>query len=266
MTVGILLPIHIVAAGLALGAGFVALSAAKGATLHRKSGMLFVVAIATMCFSAVVITAMKGQTVNLIVGLMTAYLVITALTTVKPSASPRGLDIGLMLVALIVGLTTLTFGVEAAASASGEKYGYPPFALFVIATVGLLGSAGDFRIIRSGALRGAPRLARHLWRMCLALWTTTVSFFLNRSRVTTIFPEAFLSIWVRALPVLLVVDAPVASRPDSYNNGRISQSGSLISALYSAGGMDRLECLQYTMKRSLPSLQSTRWTSSLKAS
>lgn len=41
--------------------------------------------------------------------------------------------------------------------------------------------------------------------MCLALWTTTVSFFLNRSRVATIFPEAFLSLWVRALPVLLVL-------------------------------------------------------------
>jgi uncharacterized membrane protein len=58
------------------GASVVALSAAKGATLHRKSGMLFVVAIATMCFSAVVIAAVKGQTVNLIVGLMSAYLVI----------------------------------------------------------------------------------------------------------------------------------------------------------------------------------------------
>lgn len=56
----ILLPIHIVAAGLTLGAGFVALSAAKGATLHRKSGMLFVVAIATMCFSAVMIAAVKS--------------------------------------------------------------------------------------------------------------------------------------------------------------------------------------------------------------
>ena len=41
--------------------------------------------------------------------------------------------------------------------------------------------------------------------MCLALWTTTVSFFLNRSRVATIFPEAFLSLWARAFPVLLVL-------------------------------------------------------------
>jgi uncharacterized membrane protein len=227
MTMRILLPIHIVAAGLALGTGFVALFAAKGATLHRKSGMLFVVAMTTMCSSAVVIAAVKGQTVNLIVALMTAYLVITGLTTVKPSAaSPRRLAIGLMVVALVLGLTTLTFGVEAADSASGELYGYPPFPLFMIATAGLLGSAGDFRVMRSGALRGAPRLVRHLWRMCLALWMTTVSFFLNRSRVATIFPEAFLSVWVRALPVLLVLLAMlywlwrvrVSRRPTLYSH------------------------------------------------
>lgn len=34
------LPIHILAGVLALGFGYVALYAAKGATLHRKSGML----------------------------------------------------------------------------------------------------------------------------------------------------------------------------------------------------------------------------------
>jgi hypothetical protein len=58
--------------GLALVFGHVALYAAKGATLNRKSGMLFV---------------------------------ITALTTVrKPAAGSRWLDPGLMLVAFAVGI------------------------------------------------------------------------------------------------------------------------------------------------------------------
>ena len=46
-----LLPLHILAGGLALLFGYVALYAAKGATLHRKSGMLFVFAMVTLSLS-----------------------------------------------------------------------------------------------------------------------------------------------------------------------------------------------------------------------
>ena len=41
--------IHILAGALGLAFGYVALYSAKGATLHRKSGMLFVYAMVTMC-------------------------------------------------------------------------------------------------------------------------------------------------------------------------------------------------------------------------
>ena len=37
-------------------------------------------------------------------------------------------------------------------------------------------------MIRAGGLRGAPRLTRHLWRMCLALFIATASFFLGTGR------------------------------------------------------------------------------------
>ena len=45
-------------------------------------------------------------------------------------------------------------------------------------------------MIRSGR-RGAPRLARHVWRMCMALFIATVSFFSIRARVAAIFPASF---------------------------------------------------------------------------
>jgi hypothetical protein len=121
----LLLPVHIVAAGLGIIAGAVALSAAKGAWLHRKSGMLFVFAITVMCGSATILAAMAGQTVNVIAGLMTAYLAITALTTVRPpSARSRSLNAGLMMLALGLGLATFTFGIEALVSAKGKKFGW----------------------------------------------------------------------------------------------------------------------------------------------
>ena len=58
---GLLLPIHIVAGGLGIVFGFVALYAAKGAWLHRKSGMLFVYAMVTMCFLGALMAATRGQ-------------------------------------------------------------------------------------------------------------------------------------------------------------------------------------------------------------
>ena len=50
----VLLPIHIVAAGLGLVSGAIALSAAKGGRWHRSSGRLFAYAIFAMCGTAVV--------------------------------------------------------------------------------------------------------------------------------------------------------------------------------------------------------------------
>lgn len=47
-------------------------------------------------------------------------------------------------------------------------------------TVMLLAASGDLRAIRAGGLRGARRLARHLWRMCFGLFVATGSFFLGQ--------------------------------------------------------------------------------------
>jgi uncharacterized membrane protein len=195
-----LLPLHIVAGVLALVFGYVALFSAKGATLHRKSGMLFVYAMVTMALLGATIAAVRGVApgANVPAGLLTAYLVITALTTVRPpSRGSRWLDRGLMLVALTVGLTCFTFGFEALAS--GGKRSGMAFPFFMFGAVGLLSSVGDFRQIGSGGLRGASRLARHLWRMGFALFIAAGSFFLGPGRI----PEALRVRALLAVPVLL---------------------------------------------------------------
>jgi hypothetical protein len=78
---------------------------------------------------------------------------------------------------------------------------------FVLATVLTLSAAGDLRIMRSGAPRGGPRLARHLWRMCFALFIAAGSFFSIRERVAKVLPEPFTTGPMRALPILLVFGA-----------------------------------------------------------
>lgn len=207
-SVPLLLPIHIAAAALGLVSGAVALAVAKGGPLHRRSGIVFTYAIVAMCATATVAAVVKGQAVNVMAALMTIYLVLTGLMTVRPRvAGSRRRDVGLMLMALALGLATIAGGLVAIASPSGKVFGYPPLPFFLFGVLGLSGGAGDFRMIRSGALRGAPRLARHLWRMCMALFITAASFFSIRARVVAIFPEPFASPVARALPVFLVLGA-----------------------------------------------------------
>ena len=76
-----------------------------------------------------------------------------------------------------------------------------------LAAVLLLAAAGDVRILRSGMPRGGPRLARHLWRMCFALFIAAGSFFSIRERVAKILPEPFTTGQMRALPILLLFGA-----------------------------------------------------------
>jgi len=79
--------------------------------------------------------------------------------------------------------------------------------LFFLAAIMTLAAIGDVRILRSGLPRGRQRLARHLWRMCFALFIAAGSFFSIRERVATILPEPFTTGPMRALPILLVFTA-----------------------------------------------------------
>jgi len=76
-----------------------------------------------------------------------------------------------------------------------------------LAVITALAAAGDLRTIRQGMLRGGPRLARHLWRMCFALFIAAGSFFSIRARVAKVLPAPFTTPMMRALPVLLVFAA-----------------------------------------------------------
>jgi uncharacterized membrane protein len=204
-----LLPIHIVAGGLAMILGAVALLARKGAIVHRKSGLLFVAAMVTMGFSGSALALQKSATdPNVTGGFLSAYFVLTALTTVRPASAWTRRVNGIALVAAVaVALVCFARGVEALGMPRGWLNGVPFFMFFFLGTVLTLAAVGDVRAMRSGGLRGGPRLARHLWRMCFALFIAAGSFFSIRARVATILPEPFTTPLMRALPIVLVFAA-----------------------------------------------------------
>lgn len=180
----IILLVHIVGGTLGLVSGFVALFAVKGAGLHRSSGTLFVYAMLALGVSGAVLGLAKDEPGNVVAGLLTAYMVVTALTTVRPpSRGARRLEIGAMLVGLVVGLLTLMEGVTLLGTAETQLDRVRgPMSVF-LGTFTLLCVVSDLRTLRSGGLRGAARLSRHLQRMCFALFIASGSFFLGQAQV-----------------------------------------------------------------------------------
>ena len=204
-----LLPVHIVAGGVAIVSGALALAVSKGSALHRRAGLLFVFAMVTMGISGSILALRHSLTnANVLGGFTSCYFVITALTTVRPAAGwTAWLNPAALLLAMALSLIEIGLGFKAFGNPGGTLNGVPFFMLFFLATVTGLAAGGDFRMMRSGALRGVARLRRHLWRMCFALFIAAGSFFSIRARVAKVLPWPFTTGPMRALPILLVFAA-----------------------------------------------------------
>ena len=204
-----LLSIHVVAAGLAIVLGFTALCVHKGGTAHRRSGLLFVYAMILMGTSASIVAFRKSPSdPNVIAGIAPLYFVVTALTTVRPvSSSTRRINVAALGVPVSLVLYSASLGVIALNSPTRGANGVPSVMHFFLAALMGMAAVGDVRFMRNGMPRGGPRLARHLWRMCFALFIAAGSFFAIRERVAKILPEPFTIGPMRALPILLLFGA-----------------------------------------------------------
>lgn len=193
--------LHILGGLIALIAGAVAMCASKGSAVHRRSGQVFVLAMLVMTSSAIIIaTMLRPNTVNVVAGTLTAYLVLTSWLTLRdPSVHERAMAIGLMLIGLLTGCAAAALALSGRTTAIDNV---PPQPLYLFASVALLGAWGDARMLWRRGIQGRLRIARHLWRMSLAMWIATTSLFLGQAKF---FPEPVRKIALLAIPPLLVL-------------------------------------------------------------
>lgn len=198
--------VHILAGSLGLITGLLALFVAKGGRVHRRSGVLFVYAMLTMGLMGSLMAAVWGKqpASNIPVGLLTAYLVTTGLATVRsPASGSRGFSLGLMALAFALGLSLFAGGFVAAASPGGMLLGVPAVPFFILGSIALLAGIGDLRWIRAGgakAIRGVPKITRHLWRMCLALLVASLSI----GQVKAVIPKLIRRPLLVGLPLVVL--------------------------------------------------------------
>ncbi len=198
-----MIAVHVAAGALSLASGAIALYSFKGGNLHRKSGTIFAYAMLVMTSTGAVMAALQPARLSVIGGALTFYLVTTSLLTVRRRAGQpfHGLERAASVVAFAVAIGAYASGFEAGNAPDGQLHGFPAAGYHVFASIALLAGILDIRMLLARDIQGAHRIARHLWRMGMALWIATGSFFLGQAKV---FPEAVRQGPLLAIPVLLV--------------------------------------------------------------
>ena len=177
-----MLMLHIGGGTLGLLSGTAAMIFRKGSPRHVLAGKVFVVSMLTMGAAAVYVAIQVNQPNNIGGGILTIYLVGTAwLTARRRDERTSPFDWIWLLVPLAIGILGWKSGLDALASPTGEKYHVPAGMHMFMGTVCLLAAAGDVRMLLRGGVRGAQRIARHLWRMCFGLFIAAGSFFMGPS-------------------------------------------------------------------------------------
>jgi len=216
MTISLISLFHIYLGTVGLLAGVAAVSFAKGAKLHRIAGNIFFVSMlivsAMGSYIAYTKTDIPFSTAlfTCLIGIFTFYLVATSWITVKRRAGERGFaEIGALLFILATAAFALTIGLDAAQNI-GSKNGTPAmpadtfyffggFAAFLV--------FGDLKLILQGGISGSQRIARHLWRMCMAFIFSTAILFMGNPQVFPIILQQakILSVPILAMPVIIII-------------------------------------------------------------
>ncbi len=191
---------HVAVGVAALVGGFIAIAARKGGKWHRRSGIVFVYTMIATGLTAAGISVYEGKSPG--GGLVTAYFVFTAWTTIRPlPRAGRRVDIALMVFAFTFAVLGY-LGAFTALGLPGKRLnGVPAGMLFFMSSVNLLAAIGDLRMILARGIQGSRRIARHLWRMCFGLFIATGSF------VAQLFTMTYIPDALRSLPVILVLSA-----------------------------------------------------------
>ena len=202
----ILMFFHVLAGTLAVLAGSTAMLTEKGSITHRAAGNLFFVSMLIMGVAGSIIAFHLPQMITFIAGLFTCYLIVTAWLTVKTQPRSRNiLDFVTFLAVLCIAVLALYSGYQASNSDNGTLDGFSAEPYFFFAGLALFALFLDAIYLYKNGFQGKLRIARHLWRMCFALYIAVGSLFTGPG--AQIFPASLQGNWMLSLPEYAVAMA-----------------------------------------------------------
>lgn len=189
----IVLWVHIASGLLAIPAGTAAVAARKGGPLHARAGTWFFASMLVLGITAAMLEPFRTPPGSPIGGILVCYFVATSRVAARRRDGTTGrFEIIACAAVLIAAALMLWSGLT---GASTTPVGRGP--IFLFAGVCLLAGLLDLNAIMRARLTRVQRISRHLWRMCVAFFIATGSFFLGQQDV---MPEA-----VRGSPILFVL-------------------------------------------------------------
>ena len=189
--------LHVAAGTVGLLSGIFAMTVRKGGSLHRVAGNIFFVSMLVMATFAIYLGFVRpDQLVNVFIGVFVFYLVATAWITIRRREGAIGVSerIGLVAaLALCAPFMVLSFqlalGLPTFFNSALPLKGPVLLAIYLFTLVLAIATVSDAVMVFSGGISGVPRIARHLWRMCVALTLATGSAISNG--LPRILPAAF---------------------------------------------------------------------------
>lgn len=195
--------LHVVTGTVAVASGGLALAVRKGETVHRWAGMTFFLTMTISAAAGAWAAFIKPEMITVLAGLFTIYLVATSWGAAHRPDRTTGLgDVAGAVAALGIGAAGVFYGLQAQTSATGLVDGYPAEPYFVFGGLALSAGLLDAAVLIRKGIGGAQRIARHLWRMCLALFIAVGSLFTGPG--ATAFPDAWQGSPLLSAPELIV--------------------------------------------------------------
>jgi hypothetical protein len=203
----------------------------KGARLHRLFGTIFFLSILTMSLMGAYLAVLIPQRATAVVGLFTFYFVATAWMTVKRRAGTTGaFEVAACMFAFGAAALLLVWGIMAATSPTGELDDIPPTPYWIAASFAAFVAVLDLKVLLQGGITGAHRIARHLWRMCFALFFACSNFFLGQQKVMPVSIRGSKFLYVPEIIVLglMVFWLLRVLLTDTYKKGSVLKTAELV--------------------------------------
>lgn len=201
----LILFLHIAGGTLALLSGAAALAFRKGSRPHRLAGHLFFVSMLVMTAIGAIVSPLlvspEGgpRWFDALAGTFAFYLAATGWATVRRKAGTTGrFEIAAFLFAVLAAGAAGAFAFEAASRPAGSLAGYDASGYWIFTGLFALAAGFDLKLVLGGGIAGRPRLSRHVWRICAALFMAAGAFFFGQQRVMPEFVQG--SPWLAVPP------------------------------------------------------------------
>ncbi|MFT5756853.1 MAG: hypothetical protein ACI9LM_001578 [Alteromonadaceae bacterium] len=190
---------HIITGSLVLFFGLVALFSSKGLRLHKSAGNIFFITMVLLSLTAAYLEFQLGDFP--IMGIFSLYFASTSWVTVKRQAGKTGrFEFCAFLCITLVAITFYKWGWDIIYNGVALEGTLPIEGYFILGSIAAFAAVLDLNMIIRGGHGGSHRIARHLWRMCIALLLATMAF-LDQD----IFPENIMNSGLLWSPIILLL-------------------------------------------------------------